>query len=195
MQRNIGTTTENLTQAIGLFIDQKQNNLRCATFAVVTSVNTSTSGESIANTINALPLVEELINTKYEGKKYEPLPEIYNIPYVSITEPQVGQYCVLIHLDRSITGGTIDTVEIDGNQYPLIKTKKNSHRLSDCIAICGIQVDYLDNAVSQETRTSVNNVNINANTKLTALEEKCAQLEARISNLENIINGGTNTNG
>ena len=202
MQRNIGTTTENLTQAIGLFIDQKQNNFRSATFAVVTRVNTSTEGESIANTINALPLVEERINTKNDGKKYTQLPEIYNIPYVTSTGPQVGQYCVLIHLDRSIMGGKIDLVEIEGQQYPLIKTRKGSHRLSDCIAICGIQVDYLDTQVSEKTGTSVNNLSINTNSNLSisaknsiSLEEKCAELEARISKLENIINGGTNTNG
>lgn len=193
MQRNIGTTTENLTQAIGLYIDQKQNNLRTATFAAITRVNGDTTGEYIAHTVNALPLVEERINTKYGGKKYTQLPELYNIPYVSSTNPQVGQYCVLIHLDRSIMGGNVDIIEKDGQTYPLIKTKKGSHRLADCIAICGIQVDYLDEQVSTRTGKNVNNVSVNTYSLEQSLQDKYAQLEARVSYLENLLKE-SNTN-
>lgn len=195
MNINKGTTTENLTQAIGLYIDQKQNSMRCATFALVTRVNTSTTDEYIAHTINALPLVQERINTKYDGKTYKSLPQIYNIPYVSSTNPQEGQYCVLIHLDRSIVG-SVSVGEYEGQQYPIITSKKGSHRLSDCIAICGIQVDFLDSQMGQVTGRTVSKLTVNNYSKENALQEKIEQLEKRISELENILlNGGNNNNG
>lgn len=198
MQINKGTTTENLTQAIGLLVDQKQNSLRSTTFAVVTRVNSDSNGNYIAHTINALPLVQERINTQYNGKQYQPLPELYNIPYVSTPSPQVGQYCILIHLDRSITGGKVVMVEReDGTQYPQIKTTKSAHRLADCVAICGIQVDWLDEEVTRKTNKVVNNYSIN-NPSVSTLSDdlRIADLEERVAQLETILlNKEGNTNG
>ena len=186
MNINQGTTTENLTQAIGLYIDQKQNNMRCATFAVVTRVNSTTTDEYISNTINALPLVQERINTKYDGKSYQSLPQIYNIPYVSSTDPQEGQYCVLIHLDRSIMGD-VSVGEYEEIQYPIITSKKSSHRLSDCIAICGIRVDFLDSQLEKQINSSSLKYRKTSYTDELSTTEKLNNLQKRVEYLESII--------
>lgn len=105
------------------------NELRCATFAKVTNVNTT------RKVLNCQPLVREKIRANNDkGFTYVELPEFINIPYFTGgVAPQVGDFCVCIHLDRSISPllgvSVADVTSVDCNE--------NRHNISDCVAIVG----------------------------------------------------------
>ena len=119
-------------------INAINSNLRCHTFAKITAIyNEEQTGEikRWQYTIDAQPIVDEFILAKENGKEVDKaisLPEIYNIPYISNSSPQVGDYCILLHLDRSIS--SIKTPKEDGH----IDSIGRMHELTDCIAICGV---------------------------------------------------------
>lgn len=120
-------------------INSALTNLRTATFCYVTKV------DKRAGTLNCQPVVKESINSS-NGVQFIQLPELINVPYTP-TIPEEGDYCVCVHLDRSIG-------EILQKRKKLIKRRKpattinellksvnssgRKHALNDCIAITGI---------------------------------------------------------
>ena len=108
--------------------DQIKNELRVHTFAIVTSVDIE------KKTLCARPIVKERIRTKSGISKALALPEIKEIPYmITHKSPKKDDYCVLLHLDRSIKdlniNNTYDNKEIVSN--------KNRHALDDVVAVVG----------------------------------------------------------
>lgn len=183
---NKGITSESPYSAIDLMISQKINNTRCITFAYVTRVNGTTTENYLANTINAQPLVSEQINTQYNGKQYQNLPEIYNIPYFLGNTPRVGDYCILLHLDRSITNATIheqviktsDNLELS---IPIVHNKSKTHDLGDCVAICGFSnIGYQLNQKSRSLDSQANYYN--PSKRIDDLEKRVTELEEYIKN-------------
>ena len=123
-------------------------NMRCHTFAKVTAVYKNGKNEQqtdnkgitytvkrAKNTIDVEPIVKEYrqkynINNKKVEETYYPISKIYNIPYITSWTPKVGDYCVLLHLDRSIKSLVLG----DTNDKEL-KSNGNLHDLNDCVAI------------------------------------------------------------
>lgn len=123
-------------------------NMRCHTFAKVIAVyvdgkndkQTDEYGNTYnikraKNTIDVEPIVKEYrqkynINNKKVEETYYPISKIYNIPYITSWTPEVGDYCVLLHLDRSIKSLVLG----DTNDKEL-KSNGNLHDLNDCVAI------------------------------------------------------------
>ena len=123
-------------------------NMRCHTFAKVTAVykdgenKQQTDNKGITytvkrakNTIDVEPIVKEYrqkynINNKKVEETYYPISKIYNIPYITSWKPEVGDYCVLLHLDRSIKSLVLG--DTNDNQ---LKSNGNLHDLNDCVAI------------------------------------------------------------
>lgn len=123
-------------------------NMRCHTFAKVIAVyvdgkndqQTDEYGNTYnikraKNTIDVEPIVKEYrqkynINNKKVEETYYPISKIYNIPYITSWTPKVGDYCVLLHLDRSIKSLVLG----DTNDKEL-KSNGNLHDLNDCVAI------------------------------------------------------------
>ena len=123
-------------------------NMRCHTFAKVTAVYTNGKNEQhtdnngntynikrAKNTIDVQPIVQESrqkynINNKKVEETYYNISTICNIPYITSWTPKVGDYCVLLHLDRSIKSLVLG----DTNDKEL-KSNGNLHDLNDCVAI------------------------------------------------------------
>lgn len=123
-------------------------NMRCHTFAKVIAVYVDGKNEQqtdeygntytikrAKNTIDVEPIVQESrqkynINNKKVEETYYPISKIYNIPYITSWTPKVGDYCVLLHLDRSIKSLVLG----DTNDKEL-KSNGNLHDLNDCVAI------------------------------------------------------------
>lgn len=126
-------------------------NMRCHTFAKVKAVykdgineqQTDKNGNTYnkiraKKTIDVRPLVREprqkynINNKKVEEiyDKIDDIPLICNIPYITSWKPEVGDYCVLLHLDRSIKSLVLG----DTNDKEL-KSNGNLHDLNDCVAI------------------------------------------------------------
>ena len=123
-------------------------NMRCHTFAKVTAVYKNGKNEQqtdnkgitytvkrAKNTIDVEPIVQESrqkynINNKKVEETYYYISKIYNIPYITNWTPKVGDYCVLLHLDRSIKSLVLG----DTNDKEL-KSNGNLHDLNDCVAI------------------------------------------------------------
>lgn len=123
-------------------------NMRCHTFVKVIAVyvdgkndqQTDEYGNTYnikraKNTIDVEPIVKEYrqkynINNKKVEETYYPISKIYNIPYITSWTPKVGDYCVLLHLDRSIKSLVLG----DTNDKEL-KSNGNLHDLNDCVAI------------------------------------------------------------
>lgn len=105
------------------------NEMRCATFARVTKVNTS------KKMLNCQPLVNEKIRANNsDGFIYISLPEFLNVPYFTGgSTPHVGDFCVCIHLDRGISG----IIAQDVNSVVSINCNDNRHNITDCVAIVG----------------------------------------------------------
>lgn len=123
-------------------------NMRCHTFAKVIAVYVNGKNDQqtdeygntynikrAKNTIDVEPIVKEYrqkynINNKKVEETYYPISKIYNIPYITSWTPKVGDYCVLLHLDRSIKSLVLG----DTNDKEL-KSNGNLHDLNDCVAI------------------------------------------------------------
>lgn len=123
-------------------------NMRCHTFAKVIAVYVNGKNDQqtdeygntynikrAKNTIDVEPIVKEYrqkynINNKKVEETYYPISKIYNIPYITSWKPKVGDYCVLLHLDRSIKSLVLG----DTNDKEL-KSNGNLHDLNDCVAI------------------------------------------------------------
>lgn len=123
-------------------------NMRCHTFAKVIAVYVDGKNEQqtdeygntynikrAKNTIDVEPIVQESrqkynINNKKVEETYYPISKICNIPYITSWKPEVGDYCVLLHLDRSIKSLVLG----DTNDKEL-KSNGNLHDLNDCVAI------------------------------------------------------------
>ena len=115
--------------------------MRCHTFAKVIQVYREKTDKRWAHTIDAQPIVKERIRALKDGEEYDKyieLPPILNIPYLrGLGEPNVGDYCVLLHLDRPIYN--ISTK--GGADSPFIESSGNMHELGNCVAICGFLGD------------------------------------------------------
>ena len=123
-------------------------NMRCHTFAKVIAVyvdgknkqQTDEYGNTYTikrakNTIDVEPIVQESrqkynINNKKVEETYYNISKICNIPYITSWKPKVGDYCVLLHLDRSIKSLLLGNT--NDNQ---LKSNGNLHDLNDCVAI------------------------------------------------------------
>ena len=123
-------------------------NMRCHTFAKVEAVYEEGKNEQqtdeygntytikrAKNTIDVEPIVQESrqkynINNKKVEETYYPISKICNIPYITSWKPKVGDYCVLLHLDRSIKSLVLGNT--NDNQ---LKSNGNLHDLNDCVAI------------------------------------------------------------
>lgn len=123
-------------------------NMRCHTFAKVTAVYVDGKNEQqtdeygntynikrAKNTIDVEPIVQESrqkynINNKKVEETYYPISKIYNIPYITSWKPEVGDYCVLLHLDRSIK-----SLLLGNTNDKQLKSNGNLHDLNDCVAI------------------------------------------------------------
>lgn len=123
-------------------------NMRCHTFAKVTAVYTNGKNEQhtdnngntynikrAKNTIDVQPIVQESrqkynINNKKVEETYYNISTICNIPYIKSWAPKVGDYCVLLHLDRSIK-----SLVLGNTNDKELKSNGNLHDLNDCVAI------------------------------------------------------------
>ena len=123
-------------------------NMRCHTFAKVIAVyvdgkndqQTDEYGNTYnikraKNTIDVEPIVQEYrqkynINNKKVEETYYPISKICNIPYITSWKPKVGDYCVLLHLDRSIK-----SLVLGNTNDKELKSNGNLHDLNDCVAI------------------------------------------------------------
>lgn len=123
-------------------------NMRCHTFAKVIAVYVDGKNEQqtdeygntynikrAKNTIDVEPIIQESrqkynINNKKVEETYYPISKICNIPYITSWKPKVGDYCVLLHLDRSIKSLVLGNT--NDNQ---LKSNGNLHDLNDCVAI------------------------------------------------------------
>jgi len=120
-------------------INTALTNLRTSTFCYVTKVDKQ------SGTLNCKPVVKESINSS-NGIQFIQLPELINVPYTPIN-PEVGDYCVCVHLDRSIgeilqkRKKLIKLKKPANNSEQLLKSINSSgrkHALNDCIAITGV---------------------------------------------------------
>lgn len=123
-------------------------NMRCHTFAKVKAVykdgineqQTDEYGNTYnikraKNTIDVEPIVQESrqkynINNKKVEETYYHISKICNIPYITSWKPEVGDYCVILHLDRSIKSLVLG-ITTDSQ----LKSNQNLHDLNDCVAI------------------------------------------------------------
>lgn len=123
-------------------------NMRCHTFAKVIAVYVDGKNEQqtdkygntynikrAKNTIDVEPIVQESrqkynINNKKVEETYYKISKICNIPYITSWKPEVGDYCVLLHLDRSIKSLVLG-ITTDSE----LKSNQNLHDLNDCVAI------------------------------------------------------------
>lgn len=123
-------------------------NMRCHTFAKVIAVYVDGKNEQqtdeygntynikrAKNTIDVEPIVQESrqkynINNKKVEETYYHISKICNIPYITSWKPEVGDYCVLLHLDRSIKSLVLG-ITTDSE----LKSNQNLHDLNDCVAI------------------------------------------------------------
>ena len=120
-------TSESEYANINEVSNRTEQRIKVATFCVVTKVDTD------KKTLNAQPVVLERIPTPDGSEQYMKLPEILNVPYHLSDSPEIGDFCVLIHLDRGISGYTKEQIlagEVKDNG-------NNKHSLSNCVAICG----------------------------------------------------------
>lgn len=102
------------------------SDLRVATFCIVTKVDTT------KKMLNCKSVVKESINTK-NGSEYVEVPEFLNVPYLIGSTPQVGDYCVCIHLDRSIKQFIANGL----NNNSEVNSDNNRHNIGDCVALVG----------------------------------------------------------
>lgn len=123
-------------------------NMRCHTFAKVIAVYVDGKNEQqtdkygntynikrAKNTIDVEPIVQESrqkynINNKKVEETYYKISKICDIPYITSWKPEVGDYCVLLHLDRSIKSLVLG-ITTDSE----LKSNQNLHDLNDCVAI------------------------------------------------------------
>lgn len=123
-------------------------NMRCHTFAKVIAVYVDGKNEQqtdeygntytikrAKNTIDVEPIVQESrqkynINNKKVEETYYYISKICNIPYITSWKPEVGDYCVLLHLDRSIK-----SLLLGNTNDKKLKSNGNLHDLNDCVAI------------------------------------------------------------
>ena len=119
-------TQESHYGAINQVKERTMTQMKVATFCVITRVNDN-------KTLNAQPVVLERISTQDGSEQYMKLPEILNVPYHLSDNPKQGDFCVLIHLDRGVSGYTKEQI-LNG----VVKDNGiNKHSLSNCVAICG----------------------------------------------------------
>ena len=142
MELNKHTIAENTIDAYVQATEMFNNNLRVHTFAVVTAVYpdgmSKDNGDPINRykyTIDAQPVVQEFIIKFDKGENVVDkikLPVIKNIPYLKgLGTPNVGDYCVLLHLDRDISN-----IKTSGNPE-FVNSNSEIRQLSNCVAICG----------------------------------------------------------
>jgi len=125
MKQSMNVNTENFELIFETSNQKVMNNLRVGTLARVLEVNKSTK------TLSVQPIVQEKINCDNElGYKYIKLPVIKNIPYIAGQYPQINDYVVCIHLDRTKSG-----IDLINDTTSFIESNTNRHNLNDCIAI------------------------------------------------------------
>lgn len=125
----ISQITEDLNSVL---IDLKQKTmreLRVATYGRVISINED-------KTINVQPVVQETLVTP-TGSKLIRLPLLMNIPCVQGQKPEVNDYVVCLHLDRSVKN--LDYT--DNNSYTV---SDRYHNINDSIAFVVKQDPIID---------------------------------------------------
>jgi hypothetical protein len=147
--KNSATTDDNIASCIKYCVRQETDALRVATPAYVTAVNEQN------HTVSVQPLSREFINTKDAKKKAVQLPIITNVPYMLVLKPNIGDFCILLHLDCSINTKKTFLQKLGNFLIPWLKaSQKKKHNLSDCIALIGF------NNPSQDSSNLITNTNI-----------------------------------
>lgn len=123
--------SESMYQNINMVEGRTKTNLRVATFCIVTAV------DKVKKTINAKPMIQERIEKSKDEYDYVYPPELMDVPYCTgMDDPKEGDFCICIHLDRSIRGYNED--DLINNRGKSNGLKK--HTLSDCVAIVGFSI-------------------------------------------------------
>ena len=109
-----------------------KSSIRVASFCIITSVDTKN------RTLNAKPVINEKKLVAKDKYEYISLPELVNVPYSAniLDTPKVGEFCVCIHLDRSVKGYTEEELKNNIGRSDEIE----NHKLSDCVAITGFKI-------------------------------------------------------
>lgn len=125
MRQPQGVITENFEVILETSNKQLENRLRVGTLARVVEI------DKTSKTLSVQPIVQEKINSNNNlGYKYIKLPIIRNVPYISGQYPQINDYVVCLHLDRTKSGINLLT---DTSSF--IESNNNRHNLNDCVAI------------------------------------------------------------
>lgn len=127
--------SKNLVDAINLCIDTKLAQYNFITFAKILKINGN-------YTIDVKPLAQsKTVNILKNTSEYKEYPEIKGIPYLCLTEPIIGDNCVLLHFDKNVEMGNNVVVE---NNVQYVKGSNKPHALNNCVAICGFKNIYED---------------------------------------------------
>jgi len=144
--------SKSLIAAINLCVDNRLGTYNFVSFAKVITVNQNL-------TINVQPLGSQRVTTLLGTHTYKPYPLIQNVPYLMLNYPRIGDYCVLLHLDKQIDGGAKNIVSgiLDAVGTPIryIKGTTKPHALDNCVAICGFK-----NISEDLTSTALDNVSL-----------------------------------
>ena len=126
--------------------------------------------------LNAKPIIKEKYITKTGKTEYVELPELLNIPYLSILGvPTVNEYCVVIHLDRSLNG-------VDLTKEPTtVESIGNIHNISDGIALFGFKETAVNPGDIAERLDNLDNAVIDLGEKIKANTEAIATKQDKLT--------------
>ena len=126
--------------------------------------------------LNAKPIIKEKYITKTGKTEYVELPELLNIPYLSILGvPTVNEYCVVIHLDRSLNG-------VDLTKEPTtVESIGNIHNISDGIALFGFKETAVNPGNIAERLDNLDNAVIDLDEKIKANTEAIATKQDKLT--------------
>jgi len=131
MRQPLSVDTENFELIFENLNRKVMNKLRVATLARVISVE-NVEGTNL-NTVTVQPIVEEKINCDNdEGYKYIKLPKISGIPCIMGQNPQVNDYVLCLHSDRTMLG--INLFD-ETNTTGFIQSTNSRHDINDCVAV------------------------------------------------------------
>ena len=93
---NEAIISKSLISAINLVIDKRLSTYNFITLGKVVAINNNF-------TINVRPVGEDSILGKLGKRITKTRPLIQNVPFLLTTVPKIGEYCVLLHLDKADT--------------------------------------------------------------------------------------------